>query len=132
MVVGCWIKIGSHDDGILDDHIFPNVRPHPDHRFLDNRTGADKATVCNQTVTDGAGRHACRGQKAWSRENGRAAIRKQERRIGISQRQIAVIEGFDRSDVFPIAIEKMRLHMMVFNRHRKNVLAEIVMACRFQ
>ena len=98
---------------------------HADNAFFDNRRSSDEAAVRNQAVANSAGTHASRWQKSRASKDGGSAIGELERRIRIGQSKVCIVEGFDRSDVFPIAIEQMRLHVMIFDRERKDVFAEV-------
>ena len=65
-------------------------------------------------------------QIARSRIDGRLLIVKAKRRIGLAgEREIRVVEGFDRSDIFPVIFEQIGLNVVPARRCRNDFFSEI-------
>src|SRR6266496_4214090 len=64
-------------------------------------------------------------QKTRMRIDRRLRLKKAVFRHDVSEIQIRLVKGANRSDVLPVALEDERADMSIFDRHRDNVISEI-------
>ena len=132
MIIICGIEVGAHDHGIFYCDIAADMCAHTDDAFFEHGGGADEATVGNEAFSDGAGAHASGGKEAGACEYGGVSIGEVEGRIGVGECEVGVVEGADRTDVFPITVEEMSLDAVAADGHGEDVAAEVFVSCGFE
>ena len=66
------------------------------------------------------------GQVARPRVDRRLFIIEAEQGLRLrGERQIGLVEGLDRPDIFPVILEQIRLHIVLAHRQREEVFAKI-------
>jgi len=125
--------IVAHQNRIANNGVLSDNATITNDAILDHRTFFDDAAVGNQT-----GRYLrpvdARGwQKSSTRVDRSLGNIKRKSRTGRRQFQIRVEERFDRTDIFPVAVEQVKLHVHIrTNRSRKYTATEIGMRRLFK
>src|SRR2546425_10424853 len=90
-----------------------NLRPVDDAAFAYHR-------FTNLTVIDLRGREIARPSEQW-----RFGVKQIERGNGRGHVEVGLVKSGDGSDVFPVAIEEICLHVVFVNASRNHFFAEI-------
>ena len=120
------VLVGSHQDRIADRHVIADDASQADDAVLDHDARPMRPPSADQALRDLSTTETGRRQKTRPRIDRAAGHVQLERRLRLGQRQVALVEGLDRPDVFPIPIEQMDLDPAAADGCRKDFAAEIL------
>src|SRR5207253_10041821 len=119
-----FVIIGTHYHAIANSGAALNNAAHANDAALDVAVGYDTA-IGNDRLAQGCPIDFASGKKTRMRINGRVGFEKAVGWNEVGEIEIGFIEGANRSDIFPVAIENVGTDVMCLDCGRNDVLAEI-------
>mmetsp|Transcript_13711 Transcript_13711/g.45106 ORF Transcript_13711/g.45106 Transcript_13711/m.45106 type:complete len:368 (-) Transcript_13711:407-1510(-) len=106
------VVIRAHDEGVLDGAILFDARAEADDGVLDG--GAlDEAAVADDGVHHlGLGHLGRREEAALGVDGGVAVVEGEVGRFALGEREVGAVKGADGSDVLPVSVKEVSLHVV--------------------
>merc|ERR1719316_424532 len=108
------MPMGMHSatSALLDGGVAPDQGAEAHHGACHGGPVADHAAVADHGALHVALDQLARGQEAGHRVDGVVLVVEAEGGVrGVTERQVGLVEGLDRPDVLPVAVEEVRLHL---------------------